>query len=55
MLTFEEKKKILDEASERFDYIIEHRDSPDFLEVVGCIGGDIITYRYYGNGVVTER
>ena len=55
MLTFEEKKKILEKAADRFDYIIEHRDGPDFLEVVGCIGGDVLTYRYYVNGIVTER
>lgn len=37
------------------DYILEVRPAPDFVEVVGSMGGDTVTYRVYDNGRVCER
>ena len=43
------------EALERFDYILRVSEGRDFVEIVGSIGGDIETYRYYDNGMVCVK
>ena len=48
-------KKALDIALERLDYIMEYYIVPDFVEVIGKIGGDVITYRIYDDGSIYER
>lgn len=48
-------KKAMDIALERLDYIIEHYATPDFVDVTGKMGGDVITYRIYDDGSVYER
>lgn len=40
---------------ERVEYIIDCYETPDFVEVVGNAGGDIVTYRVYDDGTVTAR
>lgn len=42
-------------AMEIMDYILEIREAPNFVEVVGCTGGDARTFRFYDDGLVTER
>lgn len=42
-------------ALEEMDYILETYSAPDFVEIVGKMGGDVITMRYYDNGMVVER
>lgn len=37
------------------DSIISTNEGPGFIDVVGCAGGDTLTYRIYENGQVTER
>lgn len=37
------------------DKIISTNDGPGFIDVIGCAGGDILTYRIYENGQVIER
>ena len=37
------------------DKVISTCEGPGFIEVVGCAGGDTMTYRIYENGQVTER
>lgn len=44
-----------DRALESLDYILETIPTPDFVETVGRIGGNIITYRVYDNGDMYER
>ena len=44
-----------DRALESMDYILETIPTPDFVEIVGRMGGDIITYRVYDNGDMYER
>ena len=44
-----------DRALESLDYILETIPTPDFVEIVGRMGGDIITYRVYDNGDMYER
>ena len=44
-----------DRALESMDYILETIPTPDFVEIVGRKGGDIITYRVYDNGDMYER
>ena len=41
--------------NERFDYILCTYEGPNFIEVVGSIGGDTVTYRIYDNGTITQR
>ena len=48
-------KKAMDIALEQLDYIIDYEVTTDFLEIVGKIGGDVITYRIYDDGAVYER
>ena len=48
-------KKAMDIALERLDYIIDYEVATDFIEIVGKIGGDVITYRIYDDGAVYER
>lgn len=38
-----------------FDYILEVRPAPKFIEIVASVGGDIITRRYYDNGEEYDR
>ena len=48
-------KKAMDIALERLDYIMDYYATPDFVEVTGRMGGDVITYRIYDDGSVYER
>ena len=48
-------QKAEEKALERLDYILEHYSTPDFVEIVGRIGGDTVTYRVYNNGDIYER
>lgn len=48
-------KKAIDIALERLDYIIDYEVTPDFVEIVGKMGGDVITYRIYDDGSIFER
>lgn len=48
-------KKAQQQALERYDYLIETRPGKDFVEIVGCIGGDVETRRYYDDGTVRAR
>lgn len=47
--------KAQDRALERLDYILETISTPDFVEIVGRMGGDTITYRVYDDGSMYER
>ena len=48
-------EKAEEKALERPDYILEHYSTPDFVKIVGRIGGDTVTYRVYNNGDIYER
>ena len=48
-------KKAQDIALEDMDYILDVFPAPDFVEVVGRMGGDTVTYRVYDDGSVYER
>lgn len=37
------------------DYVVDCYETPDFVEVVGNIGGDVVTYRVYDDGSITAR
>lgn len=37
------------------DYVMDYHEAPDFVEVIGRIGGDVITYRVYDDGTMYER
>lgn len=55
----DDTKKRVDEAQNRvledLDYIMETIPTPDFVEIVGRVGGDTVTYRVYNDGSVYER
>lgn len=40
----------LRETRDRYDYILEEHKTPDFVEIVGKIGGDVETARVYRDG-----
>ena len=40
---------------EILDYIIDCYPAPDFVEIVGRVGGDTVTYRVYDDGTMYER
>ena len=48
-------EKAQDRALESLDYILETIPAPDFVEIVGRMGGDTITYRVYDDGSMYER
>ena len=48
-------RKAMDIALKQLDYIIDYYDTPDFVEVTGRVGGDVVTYRIYDDGSVYER
>ena len=48
-------KKAQDIALEDMDYILDVFHAPDFVEFVGRMGGDTVTYRVYDDGSVYER
>ena len=48
-------KRAMEQALEHLDYIIDYDTSPDFIEVTGRMGGDVITYRIYNDGSMYER
>ena len=43
----------LDECG--LDYVIDVAPTPDFVEVVGRKGGDVVTYRVMNDGQFYER
>lgn len=47
--------KAQDRALERLDYILETIPALDFVEIVGRMGGDTVTYRVYDDGSMYER
>jgi hypothetical protein len=48
-------QKAQDRALESLDYVLDCQAAPDFVEVTGRMGGDIITYRIYDDGRMYER
>ena len=53
--TTERIRKAENKALESLDYILETIPTPDFVEIVGRVGGDTVTYRVYDDGSVYER
>ena len=55
----DDTKKRVDEAQNRvledLDYILEAIPTPDFVEIIGRVGGDTVTYRVYDDGSVYAR
>lgn len=48
-------RKAQDKALEHLDYILEMVPASDFVEIVGRVGGDVVTYRVYNDGSVFEK
>ena len=44
-----------DRALESLDYILETIPSSDYVEIVGRMGGDTVTYRVYDDGSMYEK
>ena len=51
----ERVRKAQDKALEHLDYILETIPTPDFVEIVGSVGGDVATYRVHNDGSVYEK
>ena len=51
----ERVRKAQDKVLEHLDYILETVPTLDFVEIVGRIGGDTVTYRVYNDGSVYEK
>lgn len=47
-------QKTQDMALESLDYILETISASGFVEIVGRMGGDTVTYRIYDNGDMYE-
>lgn len=50
--TAERVRKSQDKERERLDYIPETVPTPDLVEIVGRVGGDVVTSRVYNDGSV---
>ena len=48
-------EKARNKALESLDYIIETIPGLNFVEIIGRVGGDTVTYRVYDDGSVYER
>lgn len=48
-------RKAQDKVLEHLDYILETIPTLDFVEIVGRVGGDTVTYRVYNDGSVYEK
>lgn len=46
---------VIKATEDRFDYILEEHKTSDFTEIVGNIGGDVLTFRVYKDGSVCEK
>lgn len=46
---------VIKTTEDRFDYILEEHKTSDFTEIVGNIGGDVLTLRVYKDGSVCEK
>ena len=44
-----------DRALESLDYVKDCYETPDFVEVTGRLGGDLITYRVFGDGRIYAK
>lgn len=53
--TTERVKNAQNKALEYLDYILETVSDKDFVEIVGRVGGDVVTYRVYDDGSVYEK
>lgn len=51
----ERVREAQDKVLEYLDYILETTSTPDFVEIVGRVGGDTVTYRVYNDGSVFEK
>lgn len=51
----ERVNKAQDRALESLDYVMECHETPDFVEVTGSMGGDVVTYRIYDDGSMYVR
>lgn len=48
-------KKAESRALENLDYILETTPAPDFVEIIGRMGGGTVTYRVYDDDSMYER
>lgn len=55
MMTKQELENINETIDDYFDYVMRTVVQGDFIEVTGCRGGDVRTYRFYSSGLITER
>ena len=53
-MTLEEAIKIINENT-AIETIMSVDRAPDYYQFVGCAGGDILTYRVYNSGALTQR
>ena len=44
-----------DRALESLDYVMDCYETPDFVEVTGRMGGDVITYRVFDDGRIYAK
>lgn len=42
-------------AKEFMDRILDVYTDRDYVEIVGTMGGDVLTFRFYNDGTVGER
>lgn len=53
-MTLEEATKIINENT-AIEIIMSIDRAPDYFQFVGYAGGDILTYRVYNSGALTQR
>lgn len=53
-MTLEEAIKIINENT-AIEIIMSVDKTPDYYQIVGYAGGDILTYRVYNSGTLTQK
>ena len=48
-------EKAQDRVLDSLDYVMEVHETPDYVEVIGKTGGDVLTFRVMDDGTVYER
>lgn len=51
----ERVRKAQNKALEHLDYLLGTIPTSDFVEIVGRVGGDVVTNRVYDDGSVYEK
>lgn len=54
-MTIKQYKELIEEKKKILDVIFDEYTTPDYTEIIGKQGTDVVKFRVYKSGVVTEK